>query len=93
MATRKAFRVQTAGDFDAFLAEFLPALAKAAPNTAVQQVVNIPLDYILRLTGAALPYSSAITYYLVDDDERVAWEEVDEYSIESLIIQMPKRPC
>jgi hypothetical protein len=91
METRKAFSVQTASDFDAFLSEFLPALAKAVPNTAAQQVVRIPLDSIIRLTRASLPYRSPITYYLVDDDERVAWEEVDEYGEESLIIQMPKK--
>jgi hypothetical protein len=91
MATRKAFKVQTAGDFDVFLSEFLPALARAVPSAAAQQVVQIPLDSIIRLTRATLPYRSPITYYLVDDDERVAWEEVDEYSNESLIIQMPKK--
>jgi hypothetical protein len=91
MATRKAFRVQTADDFDVFLSEFLPALAKAVPNAAAQKVVRIPLDSIIRMTRATLPYRLPITYYLVDDDERVAWEEVDEYSTEFLIIQMPKK--
>jgi hypothetical protein len=91
MAIRKPFKVQTASDFDAFLSEFLPALAAAVPNAAAQQVVKIPLDSIVRLTRATLPYRSPITYYLVDDDERVAWEEVDEYGSESLIIQMPKK--
>lgn len=89
--TRKPFKVQTANDFDAFLSEFLPALANAVPSGPAQQLVKIPLDSIIRMTRATLPYRSPITYYLVDDDERVAWEEVDEYGDEALIIQMPKK--
>jgi hypothetical protein len=88
--TRKAFTVQTVRDFDVFVSEFLAALGKALPNAAAPQVVQIPLTTI-PLKRATLPYRSPTTYYLVDDDERVAWEEVDEYGDESLVIQMPKK--
>jgi hypothetical protein len=76
METRKSFT-----DFDAFLHELFPAMAKAVPNAAKRQVLKLELDSLIHLERDALDLGfRSTTYHLVEDDEQVVWEETDEYS-------------
>ena len=91
MQNRKSFTVKTSADFDAFLAELNSALVKAVPNADQRKVINAGFESLIRLTrfylGLQLPPTA---YYLVDEDDRLAWEETDPYGGKVIVFEMNK---
>lgn len=91
MQSRKSFLVKSAADFDSFLAEFNAVLTGAVPNASARKVIEAGLEPVIRLTrfNLTLPLPPA-TYYLVDEDDRLAWEEDNEYGGRVIVFETNK---
>ena len=86
--TRKAFAVETEGDFEKFVAELTRSLEKA--NHAGWLAARATFQSPVRLTKTALPYKRPRTFYVVESPHRVAWEENHGALGIALIFQIPK---
>ena len=88
METRKAFTVETEGDFEKFVAELTLSLKKA--NHAGWLAAKATFQSLVRLTKTALPYKRPRTLYVVESPHRIAWEENHGALGIALIFQIPK---
>jgi hypothetical protein len=88
METRKAFAVETEGDFEKFVAELTRSLKKA--NHAGWLAARATFQSLVRLTKTALPYKRPRTLYVVESPHRIAWEENHGALGIALIFQIPK---
>lgn len=89
MEKRQSFTVTTESDFEGFLAVAQPAFINANPQA--WQLMKVGFDEIVRLTRAALPYGRPATFYLIDMDDHIIWEEDHHDGVGViLIIQIPK---
>jgi hypothetical protein len=90
METRKAFTVETEGDFEKFAAHLTLSLKRA--NHAGWLAAKGTFQSLVRLTKTALPYKRPRTLYVVESPHRIAWEENHGALGIGLIFQIPK-PC
>jgi hypothetical protein len=86
--TRKAFAVETEGDFEKFVAELTLSLKRT--NHAGWLAAKATFQSLVRLTKTALPYKPPRTLYVVESPHRIAWEENHGALGIALIFQIPK---
>lgn len=83
----KIYRINSIEDFEAFLAEFTFAL-KEIPGWEVSMVA---LGRMADMTRATITLGAGPqVIYFIDADDRIRWEEIDEYGCRSLAVQVPK---
>jgi hypothetical protein len=91
MQNRKSFTVKSSADFDAFLTELDSALVKAVPDVNARKIISTGLESLIRLTRFYLALQlPPTTYYLVDEDDRLAWEETDQIAGKVIVFEMNK---
>jgi len=89
MSSRRTFAIRTEAEFDAFLEELIPLMIQV--NPAAWPVTKIALDSIVRLQRLTLSLAKRpSTMYIIDEPDRLAWEEDSDFFGNCLIIQIPK---
>jgi hypothetical protein len=83
----KIYRVTSIEDFEVFLAEFTFALTQiCGPDLA-----KAALGQMGGMTRATISLGTGPqVIYFIDADDRIRWEEIDEYGHRSLAVQVPK---
>jgi hypothetical protein len=83
----KVYRIASVEDFEVFLADFMKVVLQH-PGARILKPQLDPMAGLTRLTMSLGTGPKVV--YLVEADDRIRWEETDEYGHRSIAVQIPK---
>lgn len=83
----RIYPIASAEDFEVFFADFMNVVSQD-PGASILKPEVDRMAALTRLTMSVGTGPKSI--YLVEGDDRIRWEEIDEYGHRSLAVQIPK---